>query len=105
MPPFELKIPSIGESVTEAFIGRWLKREGERVEKDEPIAELESEKANVELPSPVAGRVSKLLKGEGDTAKVGEVIAQIDEAAEATATTEDAPPARPEPAKKPAKPK
>src|SRR5688572_19865797 len=76
--PIELKVPEVGESITEVEIGDWLKRKGETVEKDEPVVTLESEKATVELPAPEGGTVTELLKKKGDTAKVGEVIAYIE---------------------------
>jgi 2-oxoglutarate dehydrogenase E2 component (dihydrolipoamide succinyltransferase) len=75
----ELKVPEIGESITEVEIGGWLKKAGEPVKKDEPIVTLESEKATVELPSPEAGTIGKILKQQGDTAKIGEVIAYLEE--------------------------
>jgi 2-oxoglutarate dehydrogenase E2 component (dihydrolipoamide succinyltransferase) len=75
----ELKVPEIGESITEVEIGGWLKKTGEPVEKDEAIVTLESEKATVELPSPGAGTMGQLLKQQGDTAKVGEVIAYLED--------------------------
>jgi len=78
----DLEIPSVGESVSEATIGRWLKAEGDWVEKDESLVELETDKVTVELPSPVAGVLSKILKREGETAEVGEVIGQVDDQAE-----------------------
>ena len=75
----ELKVPEIGESITEVEIGGWLKKPGEKVSKDEPLVTLESEKATVELPSPGAGPIGKVLKQQGDVAKVGEVIAYLEE--------------------------
>ncbi len=75
----ELKVPEVGESITEVEIGDWLKRQGETVVKDEPVATLESEKATVELPAPAPGRIGKILKQKGETAKVGEVIAFLEE--------------------------
>lgn len=98
--PIELKVPEVGESITEVEIGDWLKRKGETVEKDEPVVTLESEKATVELPAPAAGTVSEVLKKKGDTAKVGEVIAYIEHngqntrsaPAEAKPATQTAPP-------------
>ncbi|HEX9900812.1 MAG TPA: 2-oxoglutarate dehydrogenase complex dihydrolipoyllysine-residue succinyltransferase [Candidatus Methylomirabilis sp.] len=75
----DLTIPEIGESVTEAFISKWMKSEGDSVRKDETIAELESEKANFELPSPVTGTLAKILKQEGESAEVGEVIGRMEE--------------------------
>lgn len=73
----ELKVPAVGESITEVVISVWRKQEGERVELDETVAELESDKATLELPAPIAGTVGKLLKAEGETAKIGEVIGHI----------------------------
>jgi len=74
----ELKVPEIGESITEVEIGDWLKTQGQRVEKDEPIVTLESEKATVEMPAPEAGTLAQILKKKGDVAKVGEVIARLE---------------------------
>jgi 2-oxoglutarate dehydrogenase E2 component (dihydrolipoamide succinyltransferase) len=75
----ELKVPEIGESITEVEIGGWLKKAGEPVGKDEPLVTLESEKATVELPSPGAGTMGKALKQQGEVAKVGEVIGYLEE--------------------------
>lgn len=76
--PFEVKIPSLGESVTEATIGTWIQKDGVAVAVDEPILELESDKANMELVAECAG-VLKVLIGEGETVTVGDVVATIDE--------------------------
>jgi 2-oxoglutarate dehydrogenase E2 component (dihydrolipoamide succinyltransferase) len=75
----EVRIPNVGESVVEVQVGQWLVKEGDAVAKDQPIVELETDKATVELPCPVAGVVEKLLKSAGDTARVDEAIATIDE--------------------------
>src|SRR5215207_6695723 len=83
--PTNVDVPPLGESVTEAVLLRWIKNDGEAVRKDEPLAELETDKANVDLPSPGAG-VLRHAKKVGDTVKVGEPIASIDEAGTATAT-------------------
>jgi len=74
----ELKIPSVGESVTEVEIGQWLKAEGDAVAKDENVVTLESEKATVELPVPSEGTLSKILKKTGEKAAIGEVIGYIE---------------------------
>jgi 2-oxoglutarate dehydrogenase E2 component (dihydrolipoamide succinyltransferase) len=79
--PIEITIPAIGESITEVEIGDWLKHKGEAVAKDEPVVTLESEKATVELPAPAAGTVTEVLKKKGDTAKIGEVIAYMEDGA------------------------
>ncbi len=70
----ELKVPSVGESITEVEIGQWLKNEGDIVAKDQSVVVLESEKSTLELPSPASGKIVTILKRKGETAKVGEVI-------------------------------
>ena len=90
----ELKVPSVGESITEVFIGTWHKSEGERVEQDENVVELESEKATFDVPAPAAGVVSRITKKPGDSAAVGEVIGYIEETA---AAQEGKGPKQPEP--------
>ncbi len=77
----EVKIPAVGESITEALLSQWFKKEGDTVQVDEPIAELETDKVTVELPSPASGTLSKLMLEVGATAKVGDVIAMIEEGA------------------------
>ncbi len=77
-----IRMPQLGESVVEGTIGRWLKQPGDWVEKDEPIAEIITDKVNAELPSPVAGRVEALLVPEGATVPAGQEIARVAEAAE-----------------------
>ena len=73
----ELRVPEVGESITEVQIGSWLKKEGDRVERDEALVEIESDKATLELPSPVSGTLAKVLKKQGEIAKVGDLIAEI----------------------------
>lgn len=75
----ELKVPEVGESVTEVEIGAWLKTAGQPVLKDEPVVTLESEKATVELAAPEAGTMGRVLKEKGATAKVGETIAYLEQ--------------------------
>jgi 2-oxoglutarate dehydrogenase E2 component (dihydrolipoamide succinyltransferase) len=77
----ELVVPKVGESITEVQIVQWLKSEGDRVERDANLAVIETDKATVELPAPVAGVLGKILKGKGATAKVGEVIGYLEEGA------------------------
>ncbi|HEY6476488.1 MAG TPA: 2-oxoglutarate dehydrogenase complex dihydrolipoyllysine-residue succinyltransferase [Polyangia bacterium] len=74
----ELRVPALGESVREATLGAWKHAEGDEVSVDEPLVEVESEKATVELPSPGAGVLRKILRKAGDTVAVGEVIAEIE---------------------------
>lgn len=78
---FELEVPSVGESIVEVQIGQWLVGEGGFVEKGQPVVEIESDKATVELPAPVSGVVSKILKRTGEAAAVGDVIGQMEEGA------------------------
>src|SRR6185312_3169665 len=76
----DIKVPAVGESISEVTLVKWLKQEGQYVERDEVIAELESEKATFEVNAEKAG-VLKTIGKEGDTLKIGDVVAQIDEAA------------------------
>ena len=91
----DVKVPAAGESISEVFIGTWLKKPGEAVAVDEPIVEVETDKATLDIPAPVAGVLLEQLKGEGDAAAIGEVIARIDESATAAAAPEPAAPAAP----------
>jgi 2-oxoglutarate dehydrogenase E2 component (dihydrolipoamide succinyltransferase) len=75
----QLKIPEAGESVVEVQIGVWLKSEGDYVEKDEPVVELESDKATMQLTTPAAGVLTTIMKKTGDVCSVGEVIGEIEE--------------------------
>lgn len=76
----ELKVPEVGESITEAMVGEWLKAEGDFVEADEPVVIIETDKVNVELPAPESGILKKILKNDGDDASVGEVIGHLEAA-------------------------
>ncbi|MXP43312.1 2-oxoglutarate dehydrogenase complex dihydrolipoyllysine-residue succinyltransferase [Allopontixanthobacter sediminis] len=92
----EIKVPVLGESVTEGTIGEWLKQPGDRVEVDEPIASLETDKVAIEVPSPVAGVIGELKAAVGDTVEVGAVIATVEEggaAASPAASAASTPPA------------
>ncbi|MGL4611937.1 MAG: 2-oxoglutarate dehydrogenase complex dihydrolipoyllysine-residue succinyltransferase [Trueperaceae bacterium] len=77
----ELKVPNAGESITEVVIATWLKKEGDAVKQDEAVVEIETDKATLEVPAPVAGVLRSITKKAGDGATVGEVIAQIEEGA------------------------
>jgi 2-oxoglutarate dehydrogenase E2 component (dihydrolipoamide succinyltransferase) len=77
MATIEMKVPSPGESITEVVIARWLKKDGEYVEKDEEIAEVDSDKATLTINAEESGAI-KLLAAEGDTVKVGQVVCSID---------------------------
>jgi 2-oxoglutarate dehydrogenase E2 component (dihydrolipoamide succinyltransferase) len=78
MALIEVKAPSVGESITEVIIGEWLKSPGDWVEEDESIVVVESDKVNMEVPAPQAGVLTNAVKAVGETALVGELIAQID---------------------------
>ena len=86
----EIKVPALGESVTEATVGEWLKQPGDAVAIDEPIASLETDKVAVEVPSPVAGVLQALSVEVGDTVEVGAVIATVEEGATGAAKGEEA---------------
>jgi len=81
----DVQVPALGESITEGTLAQWLKKPGEAVAADEPIASLETDKVSVEVPSPVAGVLSEQLAKEGDNVAVGAVIARVDEKATAGA--------------------
>ena len=93
MSTLYLKIPALGESITEALIGKWKRGVGEAVKADEPLVEVESDKATVEVPSPGSGVLRKILHQQGSTVPIGEVIAEIEEGATATATASASAPA------------
>jgi 2-oxoglutarate dehydrogenase E2 component (dihydrolipoamide succinyltransferase) len=100
MMGIEVKVPALGESITEATLGAWLKKPGDSVAADEPVASLETDKVSVDVPSPVAGVFGEALVAEGETVNVGAVIATIGEgggaaAAPAAKATPPAPAAQP----------
>jgi len=80
-------MPQLGESVAEGTIGRWLKQEGDMVKRDESLVEIVTDKVTAELPSPVSGRLSKILVGDDQTVKVGVEIAEIDDGANSSGAT------------------
>lgn len=82
----EIKVPEMGESITEATIANWVKKEGERVEQDEVLVELETDKVTMEVPAPSAGVLQKINKKPGETVKIKEVIGLIDPSASAKST-------------------
>ena len=75
----QILVPSLGESITEATVSKWLKQVGEKVDSDEPLVELESDKINLEIPSPIAGTLSKISVKEGDIVKVGGLLGIVNE--------------------------
>ncbi len=101
----EIKVPTVGESISEVTLIKWLKNEGDYVERDEVIAELESEKATFEVNAEQAGQLKTVAK-EGDTLNIGAVLAQIDDSVkkpEGAATAAETAPAEKKADKKPAK--
>ncbi|GAY23082.1 MULTISPECIES: 2-oxoglutarate dehydrogenase complex dihydrolipoyllysine-residue succinyltransferase [Sphingobium] len=92
----EVKVPTLGESVTEATVGQWLKKPGDAVKADEPIVSLETDKVAVDVPAPAAGTLGDIVAKEGDTVEVGALLAYVNEGAAAAA----APAAAPAPAAK-----
>lgn len=102
--PVSVQMPQLGESVTEGTVTRWLKKEGERVEADEPLLEVSTDKVDTEIPSPSAGVLTKIVVAEDETVEVGAELAVIDEngqpGASAPAPEAAAPPA-PEPEPEP----
>ncbi|WP_448582341.1 biotin/lipoyl-containing protein, partial [Thermaurantiacus sp.] len=97
----DVLIPPLGESVTEASVGQWLKAVGDAVAADEPIVSLETDKVAVEVPAPVAGVLAEQLAKVGETVEVGALIARI-EAGTAAAKPAPAAETKPEPAPEPA---
>src|SRR3954471_14528844 len=75
----DVEVPALGESITEGTLAQWLKKPGDAIAADEPIAALETDKVSVEVPSPVAGILTEQLAQEGDTVAVGAVIARVGE--------------------------
>jgi 2-oxoglutarate dehydrogenase E2 component (dihydrolipoamide succinyltransferase) len=103
--PVSVQMPQLGESVTEGTVTRWLKKEGERVEADEPLLEVSTDKVDTEIPSPSAGVLTKIVVAEDETVEVGAELAVIDENAQegaaAPAAEAPAPQAQPEPEPEP----
>lgn len=83
----EIRVPTLGESVTEATIAQWFKKPGDKVNADEPIVELETDKVTVEVPAPASGTLTDILVKEGDTVEVGALLGQISEGAGAAAAS------------------
>src|SRR4051794_38650576 len=94
--PVSVTMPRLGESVTEGTVTRWLKQEGERVEADEPLLEVSTDKVDTEIPSPAAGVLSRIVVGEDETADVGSELAIIAGDGEDADSSAPAPAAQPE---------
>src|SRR5437763_17045678 len=89
----EIRVPTLGESVTEATIGRWFKKPGDAVAVDEPLVELETDKVTIEVPAPAAGVLSEIAAKDGDTVAVGALLGQIAQGAGAAPAKPAAAPA------------
>ncbi|WP_338693570.1 2-oxoglutarate dehydrogenase complex dihydrolipoyllysine-residue succinyltransferase [Bradyrhizobium sp. 26S5] len=87
----EIRVPTLGESVTEATIGRWFKKAGEAVAVDEPLVELETDKVTIEVPAPVAGTLGEIIAKDGETVAVGALLGQINDGAVAAKPAAAAP--------------
>src|SRR5690606_32231628 len=101
----EIRVPTLGESVTEATIGRWFKKPGEAVKADEPLVELETDKVTLEVNAPAAGVLAEVAAKEGDTVEVGALLGSITEGEGAAAKPAEKPAAKKEEAPKADAPK
>src|SRR5690625_1134613 len=86
----EIKIPELAESITEGTIAEWLVKAGDKIEKGDPVVELETDKVNVEVNSDYAGVITEILSEEGDDVEVGDVIGKLDENGEAAGDSDAA---------------
>src|SRR4030088_1453038 len=110
----EIRVPTLGESVTEATIGRWFKKAGDAVAVDEPLVELETDKVTIEVPAPSAGTLGEIVAKDGETVAVGALLGQVNAGGAAAkpaaahkgadAPAQDAPPAPPHAGAPPAQP-
>ncbi|MBM4380191.1 MAG: dihydrolipoamide succinyltransferase, partial [Deltaproteobacteria bacterium] len=100
----DLVVPTLGESISEAVVGKWHKKPGDAVKADEPLLLLETDKVTVDVPSPASGTLEKALVKEGQTVRVGEVLGSIAAGAVAAATPAATPAAAPAAAPAPAAP-
>jgi 2-oxoglutarate dehydrogenase E2 component (dihydrolipoamide succinyltransferase) len=98
----EIRVPTLGESVTEATVGKWLKKPGDAVKADEPLVELETDKVTVEVPAPAAGQLSEILADQGATVAIGAVLGALTEGGGAVAQPKAAPAKAAAPAAAPA---
>src|ERR1700691_3021374 len=100
----EIRVPTLGESVTEATMGKWSKKAGDAVAVDEPLVELETDKVTIEVPAPAAGVLTDVAVKDGDTVAVGALLGAIKEGAGGVPTKAAAKPAEAAPPPVPAKP-
>src|SRR5437870_1940884 len=92
----DIRVPTLGESVTEATIGKWFKQPGDTVAVDEPLVELETDKVTIEVPAPAAGVLADIAAKDGDTVAVGALLGKITEGAQAGARASASPTGRPD---------
>ena len=93
---YEFRLPDLGEGLTEGEVARWLVAEGQEIAEDDPLVEIQTDKTTVEIPSPAAGRIVRILVGEGETVPVGRVLVVIgDDGAEGDSAATSAPPPAP----------
>src|SRR5438309_12022583 len=90
----EIRVPTLGESVTEATIGKWFKQPGDAVAVDEPLVELETDKVTIEVPAPSAGVLGEISAKDGETVAVGALLGQIHDGAAGAAAQPAAAPAK-----------
>ena len=100
----EIRVPTLGESVTEATIGKWLKKAGEAIAADEPVVELETDKVTIEVPAPAAGTLAEITVNEGDTVEPGALLGMIDAGAGAAPAKKEEPKKAEAPKQEAAKP-
>ncbi len=79
----EIVVPTLGESVSDATVARWMKKAGDAIAQDEPVVELETDKVTLEVPSPVAGTLADIVAAEGSTVEVGALLARVEAGASA----------------------
>src|ERR1035437_9633137 len=93
----DVMMPQLGESIVEGTLTKWLKKPGERIERDEPLFEISTDKVDTEIPSPAAGTVSEILVEEGKTVGINTVVARIDESGAMAPGPRGTPPPAPSP--------
>src|SRR3978361_2325099 len=100
----EIRVPALGESVTEATVGKWFKQTGDAVKVDEPLVELETDKVTVEVPAPASGVLGDILVQSGSTVAVGSLLAALKEGAAKGTAAAASQPAASEPKATPSSP-
>src|SRR3982751_825287 len=96
--PIDVVMPQMGESIAEGTVVKWLKKPGDKVERDEPLLEISTDKVDAEIPAPAAGTLTEILAQEGQTVTVNSVIARINAEGEAAAPSKPAAAPAPAPA-------